>query len=259
MLKNMRFQIQQVVKTTALIVAAGLMVQSLPSWAGFNPRNREARRPGNRRPGGTRSDCKTDTTPPLTPLVPASNWGLTISPYPTFHWYMPTGNNHPRAEFALYKVTNADKIETEGFVREEEEVYSTQFQINQQSGIASLTLPSESTLSPLDVGQAYYWQVKLLCPDETGEDYVVSQYVEGWVTRVNPSAGLAEKLAQAQPVARIDLFAEDGLWNDALTQLTTLQRIHPEDQQLKQEWTALFNSEYVNLSEIPPKLIAQPE
>jgi hypothetical protein len=258
MLKNRRVQIRRAVKVTAFMIAAGFVIQSLPSLAGFNPKNREARRPGNRRPGGTRG-CPANINPPLTALVPMSNRGLTLSPYPTFHWYMPTDNGHSKAEFVLYKVLNVADLDTKGAAIEEEEIYRTQFQINQQAGIASLTLPSESTLSPLEIGQDYHWQVKLLCPDETGEDEVVSQYVEGWVTRVHPSTGFTQKLRQAKSIARIDLLAEEGLWNDALTQLTTLKRLDPNNKQLSQEWKALFNSEYVNLPDIPSQLITHPE
>jgi hypothetical protein len=245
----MRIQMQQVIKVTALLVVASLILQGAPVWAGFNPRNREARRPGNRQPGGTRPDCGTDLKPPLTALVPQSKQGLsqelTVSAYPTFHWYMPQNNNHPVAQFVLYKVTRLEPV------IEEVEVFSTKFQIPQRAGVASLKLPVEAMVPALAVGQDYRWQIQLLCLDQD-EEYVVNQFVEGWITRVQPSTDLTRRLNHAAPADRIDIFAEAGLWYDALTQLTTLHRSKPQDQRLKQEWQTLFNSEYVRLSDIPP-------
>lgn len=241
--------IRQIAKVIALSTAAGVILQGLPSWAAFNPPNKKLRRPGNRQAAATRG-CSANLELPLTALVPLSNTGVTTASHPTFHWYMPTDSNHPKVEFVLYRVNNMEP-------RQEEEIYKTQSDVNQQAGIASVQLPAEQ--SPLEVGQEYHWQANLLCYDYDLEEYVVSQSVDGWVTRVASTPALTDKLNSAEPIDQIDILAEEGLWYSALTQLTTLQQTDPEHPRLETEWQALFSSEFVELAHIPSQPMAHPE
>ncbi len=252
---------RQVKNITALMIAAGILLQAMPSWAGFNPRGKRLRRPGNRQAAATRPICRNEDSPPnttrapegppLKALVPQSDHHLsrefTTAAYPTFHWYMPSNNPHPAAQFVLHKVSNVEPV------IEEVEVFSTQFKIRTEEGIASLKLPAGAMAAALDVDTDYHWQVRLLCLDEDDE-YVTNQYAEGWITRIQPDPELRKKLAKAKPIAQIDVFAEAGLWYDALTQLTTLHRSYPKNQRLEREWQLLANSEFVQLADIPLQL-----
>ncbi|PZD74703.1 hypothetical protein C1752_00901 [Acaryochloris thomasi RCC1774] len=258
---NIKTQARRVTDITALVITVAVLLQGMPSWAGFNPRGKRLRRPGNRQAAATRPICRTNDNPPgttrapegppLKALVPENEHHLsrefTTAAYPTFHWYMPNNNPHPAAQFVLYKVSNIEPVV------EEIEVFSTRFQIRNEEGIASLKIPAGTMATALEVDTDYRWQVKLLCLDEDDE-YVTNQYVEGWITRIKPSPELTKKIAKAKPIAQIDIFAEAGLWYDALTQLTTLHRSHPKKQRLEQEWQSLSNSEFVQLADIPLQL-----
>ncbi len=262
----MKTQIRQVTKVTLFLVVAGLILQGIPGWAGFNPKKR-LRRPGNRQAAATRTDCSNpepslamassratgeDEKLLLTTLVPQlekqPTQELTIDAYPTFHWYMSEEIKHPAAQFVLYMVS-----QTEPHI-EQVEIFRTQFQLKDRAGIASLKLPAEAMVPALEVGQIYHWQVNLLCPDAESPDednqYIPNVSVAGWMKRVEPSAAFVAQLDIATPTERFDLLAENGLWYDALTQLTTLRRENPKDETLAAEWSELFNSEYVQLPEI---------
>lgn len=261
MYRRIKTQARRATNSVSLVLFAAVLLQSMPSWAGFNPRGR-LRRPGNRQAAATRPICRTDDNnpagavrapegPPLKALVPEYEHHLsrefTTAAYPTFHWYMPNNNPHPAAQFVLYKVSSIAPV------IEEVEVFSTQFQIRNQEGIASLKIPAEAMATALEIDTDYRWQVKLLCLDEDDE-YVTNQYVEGWITRIKPSPELTKKIAKAKPIAQIDIFAEAGLWYDALTQLTTLHRSHPKKHKLEREWQLLSSSEFVKLTDIPFQL-----
>ncbi|MEO0375331.1 MAG: DUF928 domain-containing protein [Cyanobacteria bacterium P01_A01_bin.17] len=261
----MKTQIQQTSKVTVLMLGISILLQGIPSWAAFNPKNKKLRRPGNRQAAATRPICRADNNslqksvpdgPPLTALVPQTKQQLskefTTAAYPTFHWYMPTNNPHPAAQFTLYKVTNIEPV------IEQAEVFSTRFQITNEAGVASFKLPAEAMVSALEMNQDYHWQINLLCLNEDDE-YVTNQYAEGWITRIQRSSELTQKLAQAKPTAQIDIFAEEGLWYDALTHLTTLRQNYPKRKSLERKWKSLLSSEHVQLSEIPSRIVSPPK
>ena len=58
---------------------------------------------------------------------------------------------------------------------------------------------------------------------------------------MNPK--LANSLKQATPVQQVALYAEQGMWHDALTNLAQLRLAQPQDASLLTQWTSLLNSE----------------
>jgi hypothetical protein len=145
----------------------------------------------------TRGDsCDRSAAGKLTPLVPFSHIGQTSSLRPTFTWFVPDRTSYP-LQFRL-------------FTRTGQPLYRTEMQ--SQSGIMQFSLPSN--LPPLTTEQAYQWQVMLVCDPQVPSRNVVAT---AEIQVVKPAALLQTQLAAAQtPQQRIDLYAEAGLWYDAI-------------------------------------------
>ncbi|MEG3975927.1 DUF928 domain-containing protein [Microcoleus sp. herbarium8] len=142
--------------------------------------------------------CEGDSAAVLTALVPFSHVGQTISGHPTFTWFVPDRTSRP-LQFRL-------------FTRTGQLLYRTEMQ--SQPGIMSVALPSN--LPQLSIGQSYQWQVVLVCDRNVPSRNVVAA---AEIQVVAPAASLQTQLAAAQtPQQRIDLYAEAGLWYDAIAQ-----------------------------------------
>jgi hypothetical protein len=225
------------VRGIAIATITTIGLQTLPSLAAFNPGGTVGK-PGNRRGLATRGgECKAIGTPTLTTLVPKNNVGLSASATPTFYWFVPK-NTYQYVHFALYKVDAQDNPT--------ETLYSTLTRISGQSGLASLTLPSQPSIQPLQEGVNYRWIIKLRCSlkDQRGLSAM------GWVTYRTPSGALAKKLALAPPTNKYDIYAEAGYWYDTVTELAAQKQAKPSDPKIQQAWQALMRSEYVQLNEI---------
>jgi hypothetical protein len=220
--------------TTALLIG-GLPLNALaapyvaPSDLGL---------PGPREGAGTRG-CVFGNPGSLTLLMPDSNVGLTTAAYPQFHWFTPI-NVASFVEFTLYKANPED----EG---DRTQVYQSQFAVSGEAGIASLQLPADSGLPPLEVGQYYYWQVAIFCNANSEEGDLKAG---GWIERREPDAALAEALATTAPA--VDLYAANGYWFDAVAGLAAQLQAHPEDAAVRANWMELLDS--VGL----PELVDQP-
>jgi Domain of Unknown Function (DUF928) len=135
----------------------------------------------------------------LTTLAPLAYIGQTVSVQPTFAWYVPDATSR-EMEFSLYEYTNGKaKV-----------IYKTQ--MPSSSGIMSHSLPKEKI--SLAVGGKYVWQIVLLCnPNHPSEDLVAKAEIEV----VAMSSDLTNALSRTKdPLKRSQLYAEQGLWYDAL-------------------------------------------
>ena len=146
--------------------------------------------------GASRGGCESNASVGLSPLVPFSHVGQTSTQHPTFTWFVPDRTPHP-LQFRLFTRTGQPLYRTE---------------IQSQSGIMSVALPLDQP--ELTTGQSYRWQVVLVCdPNVPSRNVVVAAEIEV----VKPAASLQTQLAAAPtPQQQSDLYAEAGLWYDAL-------------------------------------------
>ena len=80
-------------------------------------------------------------------------------------------------------------------------------------------------------GVEYQWVVALVSdPDNRSSDLVAS----GVIKRVEPTAELKEKIATATPASLPNVYAEAGIWYDALSVLTDQIEANPENKTLRQ-------------------------
>jgi hypothetical protein len=173
---------------------------------------------------GDWSDC-TASTDALTALIPSSRLGLSASQEPVLMVYI------PETSATSLELTLENEDGTEVFYNQTLDVPGT-------AGIVQFNL-ADYTSTPLAEGNLYRWYVSLVCDDE---DRSRNAVVAGWVEPVEPSAALIDHLQQAAPQDRPRLYAEAGIWYDALHSLADLYQSQPQNAMLTADWQALLQS-----------------
>ncbi|MEM9215199.1 MAG: DUF928 domain-containing protein [Cyanobacteria bacterium P01_F01_bin.150] len=188
---------------------------------------------GRSRGGGSRGDCLwPEDSPPLTALVPTNKnelaglesvWSYTMSDRPTFWFYLP---------YELEATTDVLFILQDGDGNTLE-AYSQMFRPSLSPGIVSITLPDIAP--PLDVGKGYHWFFQVYC-DENPD------FVDGWVYRTAPETELDQQLQAAVPKDQSAIYANNGIWQEAIASLARLRQADPEDGAIASDWRQLLES-----------------
>ncbi len=161
--------------------------------------------------GASRNDLKIPKW--LTTLVPSSGRGLTISPQPSlFSW-------QSEAAKAVFLVTVTEPGKTQPLF-----VFAAN---SSAQGYHRVDLSQYGiSLAPnLD----YEWSVAVV-PDQkkrSGDLIAV-----GRIRRIEPDAALAEKIKTAAPADLAAIYAEAGLWYDALGAIADQVAANPKDKEL---------------------------
>lgn len=178
--------------------------------------------PSNRTAGGKRG-CGS-LGKPLTALVPVYGapdsefvLGLTTAEHPTFWFYVPY----------LPTVSGEFVLQNEA----QQTIYQTPISLLGTPGIVSLSLPS--TAPPLETGKLYRWYFSIYCQPQQPPIFV-----DGWIKRESLNLVLKSQLEQATSRQRIALFADRGIWYDALTASAELQYIDSQPT----DWAVLLKS-----------------
>jgi hypothetical protein len=172
----------------------------------------------------------------VTPLIPPDKLGLTLAKRPTFFWYVPR-TAVKTAKFVL--LADADQ----------QVFYETSFTLPNKPGIMSFTLPESSPA--LSVGKTYHWYLTIVCD---AEDSSENPRVEGWVERTQAELPLSEALAKADLRKLPGIYAEAGIWHEALTTLVKLRRKEPNNLKVKLDWRQFLKSVGLNAIASEPLL-----
>ncbi|MBR8836894.1 MAG: DUF928 domain-containing protein [Stigonema ocellatum SAG 48.90 = DSM 106950] len=178
--------------------------------------------------GSTRSNSCIKGKKLITPLVPPNKLGLTFAKNPTFFWHIPTS------------VTKAAKL-TILTDKDQTLFYETSFTLPGKPGIISFTLPDNAP--SLAVGKTYHWYLTVVCD---AEDESANLSVDGWVERTQPELPLSQALAKADSQKLPTIYAEAGIWHEALTTLVKLRRTDPNNPKVKMNWEKFLQSVGLN-------------
>ncbi|MCT7948627.1 DUF928 domain-containing protein [Ancylothrix sp. C2] len=162
----------------------------------------------------------------LTALTPGNSLPLTVSEKPTFFWYVPA-STAVRLEFTLMDETDSQVI------------YTTKIPLPSKAGIVGFTLP-KTNAPALKIGKMYHWYLAMVCDsnDRTGDTVV-----DGWIERTVQSASLTEQLNQANSLSeQAAVYADAGIWHEAVSTLAKLRQNQPENQELLNSWERLLRS-----------------
>jgi hypothetical protein len=190
----------------------------------------------------TRGGCtiKDQKNKDLIPLLPQSKIGRTTAEYPIFFLYLPK-TEAKVAEFTL----EDDKGN---------KVYQINLNINNSLGVIGVSIPTNKNVSPLPVGKNYNWSIALICDDKDRSADVLER---GIIRRVEVSADITSELQKADPRQKAVIYAQNGIWQDALSTLVAARRANPNNPELAADWKILLDS--VNLGEIVAEPIVQIE
>lgn len=146
--------------------------------------------------------------PSVTPVIPHTQQGLTVSERPTFFVYVPK--------------TSA----TQGYLivkdNSEDYYYQTKVAIPNEGGIVAIALPDAAP--GLEVDKTYQWSFVVACEEPLRAD---SPRVQGWIKRTEVNASSSQMGAGAS-LETANFYASEGIWYDALTTLAQLQQSQPE-------------------------------
>ncbi|RMG12135.1 MAG: DUF928 domain-containing protein [Cyanobacteria bacterium J055] len=205
----------------------------------FEPRDQgsvEDSRSGTSRSAVAKCQSDTPVEPGLTPVVPTSHLGLTLSAHPTFYIYIPP-TSAPYAQFTL-KDEGDRTADSRG-------IYQTTIPLDGTAGIVAVPLPDSVSL---EVGKTYSWFVGLVCqPAQT--DF---PWVRGNVQRIADEAVAETDLDRKTLLERAAIYGSAGLWYDTLHSPAQQVQTQPDDPIVRQNWLDLLHSvELQDLSDSP--------
>ncbi|AFZ58024.1 DUF928 domain-containing protein [Anabaena cylindrica FACHB-243] len=170
----------------------------------------------------------------ITPLLPTNQLGLTFNQHPTFYWSVPP-TPVKTAEFTILAPGD------------EQIIYKTTLTLPDQPGITSFTLPTNAPA--LQINTTYRWYLTLICDAEESSN---NPYVEGFVKRTQPDLTLSNSLAKSDLHQIPTIYAEAGIWHEALTSLVQLRCTQPNDLTVKRNWRKFLDSvELINIASEP--------
>lgn len=203
---------------------------------------------GRRAGMGSRDNCPVVPTP-LTALVPFQEEkkvgeqknksiigiveGLTTSERPTFWFYIPYTKDlsNSSAEFSLQDSAEND-------------VYRNAIALPSKPSVIGISLPS--TAASLEVDKTYRWYLKVHCNKEAAS---IPVYVQGDIKRINLDSRVIQQIEAAnQPRQKIIIYAEKGIWFDALNMLAQIRISNYRDTSVEEDWQSLLQS--INLDNI---------
>jgi len=222
--------------------------------------------PENTQPGGPRfiqPPEDSDDPPPgrktrvrgcnldVTALMPENKIGRTVSDYPTFFFYLYL----PKTQ-----ETEAETpVQLAEFILTDESgklIYQQTLTISKLSGVIGVSIPADKNVPPLEVGKKYTWTFTLIC-DPKREDSSGDKIESGVVGRVELSADILGELEKADPRQKTFIYAREGIWQDAVSNLAAARRANPNDPVFQTDWESLLDS--VRLGAIAKEPIVEME
>jgi hypothetical protein len=164
--------------------------------------------------GGSRGTADKDKLPSLTVLTP-SHAGLTTSPQPTLFWYQ-TAGSATRLELTVVEPKNP------------EPVLRAYADGSTKPGIHCLPLARYGAV--LKPGVKYTWTVAWV-PD--GANRSLSVVARGGLECVAAETKMVEAVAAAKGAERAAVYAQNGIWYDALDAITLAIDSNPENKELR--------------------------
>jgi len=175
--------------------------------------------PGGRVGGGTRGSGREVFV--LTVLAPDHS-ALTVSEQPSLYWFISSATSLP------IEVTVMD-------LRTTQPVLEARLAAPITPGVHRIRLADHGVR--LEPGVPYRWFVTIVPDsDRRSKDILAG----GAIERVEPPEGLDAKLAQASKEKAPFLYAEAGVWYEALTAISDLIEIAPNDAVLRQQRATLL-------------------
>ncbi|MHC5937858.1 DUF928 domain-containing protein [Nostoc sp.] len=205
-------------------------------------------RGGAKRSGEGSGGCK-PTKLDLTALVPFSKqadsvinvWGQTTLERPSWFFYVPYTKDLPYAVEFVLQDQDSNKI------------YQKAIALPDKPGVIRVSLPT--TAPALAVDKQYHWFFTINCDKEENSP---PAFVEGVIQRVELNPATLKELRMTEPLKRYAIYAQKGIWYEALTILAQLRQKNPQDAALQAEWRNLLSSIHLDDIAAEPILLDKP-
>ncbi len=147
---------------------------------------------------------------PLVLALAPDHLGLTVNAQPNLYWYLEK-DSPIRVDFTLIDEQSVNpllEITMAGPLR---------------GGIHAVRLADHGLL--LEPGRWYEWSVAVITG---GRDPSQDRISRGFITRTSVSPDLPKELEERGPAEAVNVFAEEGLWYDAITALSVGIETHDD-------------------------------
>jgi Domain of Unknown Function (DUF928) len=220
-----------------MVTLTAIPLLSMPSMAGrvtFKPPGDPA--PKNSSGGASRdgsvgaaacSSARGSMVRSVTPVLPKTNIGLTLTEHPTVFVYVPETS----VRKAFFSIQDEDS----------NHIYQTDVNLPSTSGIIRVKLPDSAP--SLKAGKNYKWSLVIICTADLEPD---SPFVSGWIRRVEPNSTINSYNNQSITLDSVSKLAETGIWYDMLATLAQLRSLQPQNQALATSWQNLLDSVGLN-------------
>jgi hypothetical protein len=169
--------------------------------------------------GGTRG---AGTAGPFVTVFAPEHVGLTVEAQPCLYWYL-SQKSDAVVEFTLIDDHSIQPV------------LEKRFGPPVDPGVHCVRLQDEGV--SLATGTQYKWFVALVVdPEHRSQDIIAG----GAIERSDPPAALQEQLARTPKAEAPYLYAERGIWYEAITTISELITASPNDSRLRQKRAALL-------------------
>ena len=175
--------------------------------------------PGGRVGGGARGVNDEATT--IYPLAP-DHVGLTIREQPCIYWFIPKSTSHP-IELTV--------IESHAI----EPLIERRIEVPKKMGVQCIQLKEYGVRLQKEI--VYKWFVAIVPdPDNRSKDILAG----GMIERIDEPGGLRQKLNETNKDGAPYVYAEAGLWYDALDAISKLIDASPNNTSIREQRASLF-------------------
>ncbi|MGK7893284.1 MAG: DUF928 domain-containing protein [Xenococcus sp. (in: cyanobacteria)] len=170
----------------------------------------------------------------LRAIAPENGLGFTFDDYPYFFWYFPGIESESDYVPVIFTLIGQEKREINGQTKTRPvSIYETELNLDDQSGIVAFPLPAES--KPLQEEQEYQWRIQINCTEQTT---MFLKYSIKRQSTNNPE--LTRKLETTTVDRHPVVFAESGIWFDALKIVALQLEQAPGDPILEKDWNNIL-------------------
>lgn len=208
----------------SLISVGNILCPDLPQESKFKLPEREI--PERTTPGGSRSNAPcflNAEQASLTPLIPNSNFGLTLASHPTIFVHIPQTS----AQKAFFSIKDLDG----------DFYYQTTISLPERAGAVGISLSQAA--QPLEIDKNYQWSLVLICGQELEPD---DPQVVGTIKRVELDSSLAQSTKLDVSHQSVCLLSQQGIWYDLIHHLAELRKAQPENPILAEHWKQLLTT-----------------
>ncbi len=118
-------------------------------------------------------------------------------------------------------------------------VYRKDFSLQNEAGVIAFKIPDDAPI--LEIGKIYRWRI-VFGPDSE------SKITYGIIKRVLPTTKLVSQLKTiSKPIDRAAIFAQEGIWFEAVQTLAEAQQPVPQNTEVVDEWTDLMKAANLSL------------